>query len=59
MNNQGQDKNEQLPKDYERPEDRIPHQGKGLDTQPGEARAASNQQHDMGPVSKPERKPKL
>lgn len=36
-------------RDYERPEDRIPHEGE-MDTEPGDAKAASNQQHDMGPV---------
>jgi len=45
-------KDGQLPKDYERPEDRIPHEGEGMDTELGDPRAASNQQHDMGPVAK-------
>ncbi|MBX3170717.1 MAG: hypothetical protein KF760_25150 [Candidatus Eremiobacteraeota bacterium] len=43
-------KDERIIRDYERPEDRIPHEGEGMDTELGDPKAASNQQHDMGSV---------
>lgn len=44
-------KDERIIRDYERPEDRIPHEGQ-MDTEPGDPKAASNQQHDMGSVKR-------
>ncbi len=50
MDRQIEDKNEErIVRDYERPEDRIPHEGE-MDTELGQPKAASNQQHDMGSV---------
>lgn len=40
-------------KGYERPEDRIPHEGEGPDSDPTEVRGASNQQLDLGSVEQP------
>lgn len=45
-------------KDYERPEDRIPRQGEGPDSEPTEVRGASNQQLDLGPVAQPAKRSK-
>ena len=46
-----QDDDKRILRDYERPEDRIPHEGK-METDPGEPRGASNQQLDMGSARK-------